>query len=76
MEWLLVWLFFTIIIGIFGQSADRITVQTKYGLVRGKIATTIVENREFYEFLGIPFAKPPNGNLRFKVSKGSRASIK
>lgn len=44
------------------------TVETAYGSVRGKLATTIVGNRQIYEFLGIPYAKPPIESLRFKVS--------
>ena len=47
---------------------DEQIVSTKDGLVRGLKETTIVESREFYSFKGIPFAKPPIGNLRFKVS--------
>lgn len=37
------------------------TVSTKYGIVRGKTG----ENPENTLFLGIPFAKPPVGELRF-----------
>lgn len=38
----------------------------------GKLRGTITVNNEgdtVYNFLGIPFAKPPIGDLRFKVSK-------
>lgn len=37
----------------------------------GKLRGTITVNNEgetIYTFLGIPFAKPPIGDLRFKVS--------
>ena len=36
-------------------------VQTKYGKLRGR------ERDHFYEFLGIPFAKPPIGELRWRA---------
>ena len=61
-------LFSAIAISANNNAPEYQVVQTTDGLVRGKIATTIIENREFYEFKGIPFAKPPVGNLRFKVS--------
>lgn len=35
-------------------------VETKYGLVEG------IENEKGFQFLGIPFAKPPIGELTFK----------
>lgn len=37
------------------------TVSTQYGPVQGSM------NGSVYEFLGIPFAKPPVGNLRWKA---------
>lgn len=37
--------------------------KTKYGVVRGMDA----ENKEYSVFKGIPFAKPPIGELRFKA---------
>lgn len=44
-------------------------VQTTSGLVRGRKFTTLFANKEFYSFRGIPYAEPPIGELRFKVSK-------
>lgn len=44
------------------------TIGTKNGRIRGKQNRTIIDKKPFYSFLGIPFAKPPIGNLRFKVS--------
>lgn len=43
------------------------TVETEYGRTRGKQNRTLFENKLFYSFRGIPFAKPPINNLRFKV---------
>lgn len=37
----------------------------------GKLRGTITQNlkgEKIYSFLGVPFAKPPIGELRFKVS--------
>lgn len=45
-----------------------IVVGTTYGAVVGSKRTTILGD-VFYSFLGIPYAKPPVGDLRFKVSK-------
>jgi len=42
-------------------------VNTNYGKVVGMTATSR-EGREYFQFLGIPFAKPPVGRLRFEVS--------
>lgn len=45
---------------------EEITVKTESGLVKGfKIASQY--NYQYYNFLGIPYAKPPVGELRFKV---------
>lgn len=44
------------------------TVQTAHGLVRGQKKTSLTfPKTTYYSFKGIPFAKPPVGNLRFKV---------
>lgn len=39
---------------------------TDYGLVKGKLQYSR-NGREFYAFKGIPYAKPPTNELRFKV---------
>ena len=41
-------------------------VQTQQGSVQGLVQST-AEGNAFYSFLGIPFAKPPVGDLRYKV---------
>lgn len=47
--------------------SEAITVTTKSGPVKGyKIASSFDYN--YYNFHGIPFAKPPVGDLRFKVN--------
>lgn len=47
--------------------SDKV-VETKYGLVRGFLATSLIKRIDFYSFKGIPYAKSPTGNLRFKVN--------
>lgn len=44
------------------------TVQTQYGAVRGKLLSTLYDEKPYYNFLGIPYANPPLNELRFKVS--------
>lgn len=47
---------------------DSIIVKTKSGEIEGIAEHTILDRREFYSFRGIPYAQPPIGELRFKVS--------
>jgi hypothetical protein len=42
-------------------------VTTNYGKVQGIISLSR-DGRQYSEYLGIPFAKPPVGQLRFEVS--------
>lgn len=46
---------------------DRPIVKTKNGLIRGTIKTSKNNQRPFAAFEGIPYAKPPIGDLRFEV---------
>lgn len=43
------------------------TVSTEYGLVRGRLEMTYLNQKPYYAFKGIPYASPPIGELRFKV---------
>jgi len=49
------------------QWIDGPTVETKYGELKG-IKSISRGGREYYEFLGIPYATKPTGHLRFEVS--------
>lgn len=46
---------------------DGLQISTPQGEISGIIKKTS-SGREIQSFLGIPFAKPPIGELRFKVS--------
>lgn len=43
-------------------------VETSNGLIRGILKSTLLNGTEYYSFKGIPYAKSPIGDLRFKVS--------
>lgn len=48
-------------------SSEVVTVTTNSGPVKGfKIASAC--DYRYYNFIGIPYAKPPIGDLRFKVN--------
>ena len=42
-------------------------IETQNGKVQGSKLLTLVEQKEYYSFKGIPFAQPPIGSFRFKV---------
>lgn len=42
-------------------------IETSNGQIRGVRHETLLKNIEFFSFKGIPYAKPPVGDLRFKV---------
>lgn len=55
---------------IFVQDVDagvHKIVETNYGKVKGIIGKTFFKEKTYFAFKGIPFAKPPIGELRFKV---------
>lgn len=47
---------------------EDLVVRTEYGLVRGQKENTLFEERSFYAFRGIPYAKPPLNDLRLMVN--------
>lgn len=49
------------------QLAIYSTIETENGAVRGKLDRTFLQNMPYYAFKGIPYAKPPIRELRFKV---------
>lgn len=46
---------------------QNLQVKTSNGPVKGFLATTCRSQMKFVGFRGIPYAKPPLGELRFKV---------
>jgi carboxylesterase type B len=51
-----------ILVGVESQLA-----QTQYGMIQGRTLYTETE-RAYYSFQRIPYARPPIGALRFRVS--------
>ena len=46
------------------KSNESVTVNTDYGALRGRSRT--LDGGRVNRFLGVPYARPPVGNLRFK----------
>lgn len=51
------------LIFVFG---DELILKINNGFVKGSFATT-EKNTSYFSFKGIPYAQPPEGNLRFEV---------
>ena len=47
---------------------SSLIVEVSQGKLQGKESKSILNGNTYYSFLGIPYAKPPIGDLRFKVS--------
>lgn len=61
--------FITFVCMIYVGLADQYKiVDTDNGRIRGIKSTTLLNGDPYYAFKGIPYAKPPTGNLRFKVT--------
>jgi len=58
---------FSILVSV-AQTADQTIVEVQQGLLKGKILTSLRSKNNFVGFLGIPYAKPPVGELKFKVT--------
>lgn len=53
--------------GVNGD-ADVVEIDIESGRIRGKQASTVYQEKPYYSFRGIPFARPPIKDLRFKVN--------
>lgn len=52
------------LIGYVYCVTDRLVIHTSSGPIRGRSA--FVQGREIHVFTGVPYAKPPVGELRFR----------
>lgn len=59
---------FTLILLLTVCQAQNLIVQTRQGLIRG-LTDTDRDGNGIFKFMGIPYALPPTGNLRFRVRK-------
>ncbi|XP_065225799.1 esterase E4-like [Planococcus citri] len=51
-----------------GKAAcEDLVVETVQGKVQGRAFESVLNQAEYYGFLGIPYAKPPVGDLRFQA---------
>lgn len=50
------------------STCEDLIVELKQGKLRGREYESVLTKTEYYAFLGIPYAKPPLGELRFQVS--------
>lgn len=62
-------LLFSVIISATSADDEHKIIKTKNGPIRGLRKITLLKKIPYYSFKGIPYAKPPIGDLRFKVSK-------
>uniref|UniRef100_A0A8C0YYZ1 Carboxylic ester hydrolase n=1 Tax=Canis lupus familiaris TaxID=9615 RepID=A0A8C0YYZ1_CANLF len=65
----LIWAVWVLAAATEGPAADAPVRSTRLGWVRGKQATVLGSTMPVNVFLGIPFAAPPLGPLRFKRPK-------
>jgi len=49
------------------STGHTVILDTKYGQVRGLLRKTVYDKELYFAFEGIPYAKPPVGDLRFKA---------
>ncbi|XP_039495572.1 esterase B1 [Drosophila santomea] len=49
------------------STSHTVTLDTKYGQVRGLQRKTVYDKEPYFAFEGIPYAKPPMGDLRFRA---------
>lgn len=54
---------------------DESLVTTFYGRIQGRNLRTIYNQKPYYAFQGIPYARPPLGELRFKVIASYRIRL-
>lgn len=60
-------LFFAAVLAVVQGRDEFVHLRINQGLLRGKTMTSR-NGKPFYGFLKIPYAEPPLGHLRFRVS--------
>lgn len=45
-----------------------VTMNIKQGMIAGKVEKTLLKQKSYFSYKGIPYAEPPIGDLRFQVS--------
>ena len=69
------WIFLTVVLWLLSgfclpvKSDGSVVVSTDYGALKGRTRT--VNGRTVNRFLGVPYARAPVGNLRFRPPAGS-----
>jgi carboxylesterase type B len=58
------------------QISGKPIVKVQQGLLKGKLLKSVGSKNNFAAFLGIPYAKPPVGNLKFKVMRETGSMIR
>lgn len=43
--------------------------QTEYGPIRGQRLLTLFDEKPYYSYRGVPYARPPLNELRFQVKR-------
>lgn len=51
------------------QTSRKPILRVQQGLLKGKVLASIQNKTKYVAFLGIPNAKPPVGDLKFKVMR-------
>lgn len=60
------WIIQVVIVLLFSSVFGELQVKISKGTVKGRILKSR-DGRPYYSFTGIPYAKPPIGELRFEV---------
>lgn len=66
--------FLAAFISTFAEDDFKV-IETDLGHVQGRVLHTLLDNRPFFAFRGIPYAKVPVGVLRFKVNHSIKGFI-